>query len=129
MMHLLIAMACAAGAGGPQRFDASKIENVEGTIEKVVTRGGMGVHVLLKTATETIDVHLGPAWFIDNQEAKLKAGDTVNVRGSRTVVAGEAAIVAIDVKRGGETLRLRDEDGTPVWAAWRDGRGCPRRGT
>ncbi len=125
MTHVLVLLALAAVPRPPmQGFDPAKIETVEGTIEKVV--GGQrpgGVHLLLKTAKETVEVALGPSWFIDNQEAKLQAGDTVSVRGSRTA----AALIAIDVKRGGETLTLRDEDGTPVWAAWRTGSGrrCP----
>ena len=117
------------GAAYRMNFDPATIESVDGTIEKVLVRqmGRMqGVHVLLKTASDTVEVHLGPSWFIDNQETKLEAGDTVNVRGSRTAVAGRPAIIAVDVQRGGETLRLREDDGTPLWSAWR-GRGMQQR--
>lgn len=107
---------------GMQRFDPATVETGDGTIEKVVAQ--RGVHLVLKTAKETVEVALGPSWFIDNQEAKLQAGDSVSVRGSR----GPSGIVAIDVKRGGETLTLRDDDGTPLWAAWKHGGGrCPGR--
>ena len=112
-------------------FDTSKLETFDGTIEKVVVREMhrmKGVHVLLKTAKETLEIHLGPAWFIDNQEAKLQAGDTVSVRASRTTMMGQPALVAMDVKRGGETLRLRNDDGTPLWAAWRGCAEPPCRG-
>jgi hypothetical protein len=120
------------GGGRPMMtFDASKLETFEGTIEKVVVREmrrTKGVHVFLKTAKETVEIHLGPAWFIDNQEAKLQAGDTVSVRASRTTMMGQPALVAMDVKRGGETLRLRNDDGTPLWAAWRGCAEPPCRG-
>ncbi len=118
--------------GGPRgymrSFDPATIETIDGTVEKVVTSGGRGmrgVHVVLRSASGKLDVHLGPSWFIDNQSAKLQAGDTISVRGSRTVFAGDPALIAIDVKRGGETLRLRDEDGTPLWAAWRQSGAGP----
>ncbi|HET9752793.1 MAG TPA: hypothetical protein VFP52_07520 [Myxococcales bacterium] len=112
-------------------LDPSKLETFDGTIEKVVVREMRrmkGVHVFLKTAKETVEIHLGPAWFIDNQEAKLQAGDTVSVRAARTTMMGQPALVAMDVKRGGETLRLRNDDGTPLWAAWRGCAEPPCRG-
>jgi hypothetical protein len=112
-------------------FDVSKLETFYGTIEKVLVREThrmKGVHVLLKTAKETVEIHLGPAWFIDDQEAKLQAGDSVSVRAARTTMMGQPAVVAMDVKRGGETLRLRNDDGTPLWAAWRGCAEPPCRG-
>jgi hypothetical protein len=124
-------------AGTAGFFEAGQVEVVDGTIEKILVRnqgmrGRGGVHLLLKTAKESVEVQLGPSWFIDNQEAKLKQGDSVSVRGSRTAVSRQPALIAIDVKRGGETLRLREEDGTPLWSAWRGqpgpGRNCPRAG-
>jgi hypothetical protein len=150
MLFALAASAVAAAEGpGPQgaapcpnaspmmRLDASRVENIDGTIEKVLVHergphGKGGVHLVLATAGGTLEVQLGPAWFIDNQEAKLKAGDTVSVRGARMTASAQPTLIAFDVKRGGETLRLREEDGTPLWAAWRGshgpGRGCPHAG-
>ncbi|MGC1456359.1 MAG: hypothetical protein WA946_14330 [Nitrospirota bacterium] len=44
------------------------------------TKGmGRGVHLLLMTDKETISVHLGPAWFIENQDLKIEKGDRIDV--------------------------------------------------
>ena len=78
-----------------------------------------GIHIILKTATGDIDVHLGPAWYIDNQDVSVKKGDTVEVKGSKVTVGGKPAIIAAEVKKGDETLMLRDEAGFPYWSGWR----------
>ena len=83
---------------------------------------GMGVHLMLKTEAETVDVHLGPLWYLESQDADLKAGDAIEVRGSRIQIDKKPAIIAIEIKRGDDVLVLRDADGIPRWAGWRRGR-------
>jgi hypothetical protein len=39
--------------------------------------------------------------------------------GSRITYEGKPAIIAAEVKKGDEVLRLRDEKGIPVWAGRR----------
>jgi hypothetical protein len=34
-------------------------------------------------------------------------------------VSGKPAIIAAEVKKGDDLLRLRDEAGLPAWSAWR----------
>jgi hypothetical protein len=118
----------ASGAYG-RLFDPNAMVTVSGEItslKKITPINGMsrGVHLMLKTETETIDVHLGPLWYIESQDADLKAGDTIDVRGSRIQIAKKPAIIAVEVKRGDDVLVLRDADGVPRWAGWR--RGTPR---
>lgn len=107
-----------------QLFDARTVETVEGelkSIDRATHRhmGMMGVHATVKTSGGDLTVHLGPAWFIDNQELKLKVGDKVTVTGSRVKFEGADIVIATEVKRGADTLKLREADGTPVWVAWR----------
>jgi hypothetical protein len=78
-----------------------------------------GVHIVLKTEAETIPVHLGPVWYIENQDVKIEATDKVEIKGSRITFEGKPAIIAKEVKRGDEVLILRDENGSPVWSGWR----------
>lgn len=42
----------------------------------------------------------------------------MEVTGSRVTFDGKPAIIAAEVKKGGETLKLRDEKGRPVWSGW-----------
>jgi hypothetical protein len=90
-------------------------------VEQITPMRGMsgGTHVLVKTATETLDVHLGPRWYLDNQEAQLASKDQVEVRGSRVTMNGKPVIIAAEVKKGDASLLLRDDQGMPMWSGWR----------
>ncbi|HEU5322555.1 MAG TPA: DNA-binding protein [Methylomirabilota bacterium] len=120
-----------SGGWGPdgqygRMFDAKAMETITGEIVKVdrVTpmRGmGAGVLVVVKTDKGEVPVHLGPAWFIENQDVKLAPKDTIEVKGARATFQGKPALIAAEVKKGEQTLRLRNESGVPVWAGWRRG--------
>jgi hypothetical protein len=43
----------------------------------------------------------------------------VEVKGSRVTFEGKPAIIAAEVKKGDEVLKLRDENGFPMWSGWR----------
>ena len=114
------------GMGGAYQrmFDPTTVEKVSGEVQKVdkiapMRKMGAGIHLLLKTSKETIPVHLGPEWFMDRLDANLKQGDKVQVTGSRIKLEGKPVIIASEVKRGDETLVLRDSSGVPVWSGWR----------
>ena len=79
----------------------------------------IGVHLMVKTDKETISVHLGPAWHIPRQDMKIVPGEKVEISGSRITFQGQPAIIATEVKKGTEILKLRDENGFPVWSGWR----------
>ena len=73
----------------------------------------------VKTDKETISVHLGPGFYIENQDVKLQTKDKVEVKGSRITFDGKPAMIAAEVKKGEEVLKLRDDAGFPVWIGWR----------
>jgi hypothetical protein len=114
------------GPGSPynRMFDPKTVETVSGevvSIDKITPMRGMsyGIHLMLKTDNGTISVHLGPGWYIENQDVKLAVKDRIEVKGSRITFDGKPAIIAMEIKKGGETLTLRDADGFPLWAGWR----------
>ncbi len=105
-------------------YDPATVETVSGEVLEVrqfMPRPGMhqGVHLLLKTDGETISVHLGPAWFLENQDVMIEPKDRIEVTGSRITFDGKPAIVAAEVKKGEENLILRDKNGFPAWSGWR----------
>lgn len=105
-------------------YNARMIETLKGkveAVEKVTPSKGMspGVHLVVKTEKGMESVHLGPSWFIENQDVKIEAGDEVEITGSRVTLQGKPAVIASEVKKGDQTLKLREEDGTPAWAGWR----------
>lgn len=65
--------------------------------------------------------HLGPNWYIGNQELRLKTGDKITVTGSRVSIGGKPAIISSDIRRGEDILKLRDSDGTRLRVAWTKG--------
>ena len=105
-------------------YNPSTVETVSGEVVSVgtftPTKGmGKGVHVELKTDKGTISVHLGPAWYVDEQNVKIEKGDKIKVTGSRVTFEGKPALIAQTVEFGKETLKLRDTNGVPMWAGQR----------
>ena len=103
-------------------YDVSKEATIAGTIDDVqqMQHGRMtGIHFLVKTEKETVDVHLGPSYFIENQGFHFAKGDQVEVLGSRVKMGGSEAFIAREVTKDGKTLTLRDSTGRPKWARGR----------
>lgn len=108
-------------------YDSNNLTTVSGEVVSVDTftpRGGMsgGMHLQLKTDDETLDVHLGPAWYLQNQDIQIQPGDKIEVTGSKVDFNRQPAVMAASVKKGDTTLMLRDDSGFPVWHGWRGGR-------
>jgi hypothetical protein len=113
-----------AGSQYNRLYDTNTVETVNGEIvgvEHITPIRGMsyGVHVQLKTETGTVSVHLGPAWFIENQDITIEPKDKVEIKGSRVMFDGKPTIIAAEVKKGDGILKLRDKNGFPMWAGWR----------
>ncbi len=113
-----------AGSGSGRMYNPATVATVKGevvSVEKVPSPKGkhQGVHALLKTESETISVRLGPDWHLKKQDVKIASGDRIEVTGSRVMIDGQPAIVAAEVKKGDQTLTLRDSKGVPAWSGWR----------
>lgn len=118
-----------SGGWGPgtkygRMYDPRTVETISGEVMSVdqftpMRRMYYGVHLVVKTDKETLSVHLGPGWYIENQDVKIEPKDKVEVKGSRTSFGGKAAIIAAEVKKGDQILKLRDENGFPAWSGWR----------
>ncbi len=114
------------GAGDPygRTYNPKTVETLSGevvNVEKFTPGRGMsyGVHFTFKTDKETIPVHLGPSWYVEKQPLTVAQGDKVEVTGSRITYQGQPAIIAAEVKKGGQVLKLRDANGVPAWAGQR----------
>jgi hypothetical protein len=114
------------GTGTPYQrlYDPSTVETITGvveSVEKITPRKGMypAVAITVKTDKEFIPVHLGPEWYIGRLDIKVEKGDKLEIKGSRATLDGKPVIIAAEVKKGENTLILRDNAGIPVWAGWR----------
>ena len=111
----------AMGAVRARRYDTQTVETVRGTIiaiEKVAYRGrrGYGIHLLLKTAAGEVSVHLGPSGFIARQHLKLAPREMIEVTGSRVTYEGRPVLIAAQIRKGHQSMVLRDSRGFPLWS-------------
>ena len=112
------------GPGGWRSiYNPATETTIKGTVEEVQTisgrRGWNGTHLKLKTADKTLDVHLGPEPFLKAKGFSLAKGDQVEVIGSSVNLRGGEAMIAREVKKGSETLVLRNKQGVPQWSRGR----------
>ena len=116
----------APGTPYSKMYNPKTVETINGEVVKIDTimpLKGMsaGMHMSVKTDKGEISVHLGPGYFIENQDVKIAPKDKVEIKGSRITFDGKPAMIAIEVKKGDQALKLRDESGFPVWSGWRRG--------
>lgn len=103
-------------------YNPATVESLEGIVINVETirlnpesKYG-GVHLKLRTEKEEILVHVGPSWFLENNNFKIEINDTIELAGSRVTYDGETFIIAKYMKIGDKTIPLRDDDGKPLWS-------------
>lgn len=105
----------------PPKYDPASEAVFKGTVTEVRERqcpvsGGLGSHVVLKLSdASTIEVHLATSKFVKTYDLDFKAGDQLEVTGSKVRFEGVDTIFAREVKRGNDTYVFRDKDGNPVW--------------
>jgi hypothetical protein len=105
-------------------YNSKSMETISGivtAIQRFIPGRGMsaGIHLLVRSGVEVIDVHLGPEWFIENQDIGIQPKDQIEIKGSRVTFRGQPVIIAEEILKGEDVLKLRDENGFPAWIAWR----------
>jgi hypothetical protein len=73
------------------------------------------VHILLRTRSGHVEVHLAPAWYLARLEFTPAVGDEIRVVGSRARVPKGHGLAAHEIHAGRTVIRLRDEHGLPLW--------------
>jgi len=96
------------------------------TLEGKITDAKRPVITLEADGKEYI-LHLGPIWYWQEKGQTFEEGQAVGITGVVEEVSGVFHVYPHTVKIDGETVELVDEDGVPVWAGRRVGRG-PRSG-
>jgi hypothetical protein len=97
---------------------------IQGKIEKIQIAPGQGMpYMEVKSGEATTRVQLGSFRYLMEQNFNPKAGDEVTVTGYQM----KSQLVAITVTAQGKVLKLRDENGWPVWVGGRRGGGMRGR--
>ena len=121
---VLIGQTHAQEAGDHSGYDPATVDTVAGKVVAVeihIPRDGRhyGVHLQLKTQEEILPIRLGPFWYLDRQPTQIQEGDEIEVTGSRIILKKTSVLIASEVRRGDQILRLRDASGVPAWQGWR----------
>jgi len=122
---VVLGLALAAGAqdrggeGQPPVYDPKTEVTVAGIVVGMepakLTGKPQPVYLKLQTQTETLTVFLGPNWFVAQQGMRLDILDRIEVTGSRVSFQGKAGLIAREVKKGEQVMRLRDAAGKGGW--------------
>lgn len=104
-----------------QIFKRENISQIKGevmTIETFVPESKMSkVQIIkIKTAKETISVHMGPHWYLAKQDLQVQITDKLEIKGVKALFNGKEIIIASEVIKKDKTLVLRDSTGTPLWS-------------
>jgi hypothetical protein len=100
------------------KYDLKAEKKLKGTVQEMKLEGvgrGALMHLVLKTASDTVNVYLCPERFIKDMGIELKAGDEVEVIGSPATDNGVSVILAREIDKGSDAYVLRDDKGVPVW--------------
>jgi hypothetical protein len=117
--------AAAARAAKKMQYDRGTVQTLNGTVievERLAPRSFervSQVHLLVRAGGETVIVHLGPESWLAQHNFNLAPGDQVTVTGSRINQPRRTFLIAKEVKKGGQVLWLRDENGRPLWGQGR----------
>jgi sporulation protein YlmC with PRC-barrel domain len=102
-------------------FNPATMTTLEGTIRNVGSfrpqqNAALGLRLKVKPADgKSVIVYAGPRIFAVRQGMEFKPGDAITVNGSKTQVNGKSVIMASELTTAGQTLRLRDPQGKPLW--------------
>jgi hypothetical protein len=112
------------GGQDRQLYNLQTVTTVQGQVENLGSygmqgwRGGPGMAIqglVLKTSKGNITVNLGPPWYVSKQGFALRKGDTLEVTGSKVTKDEKTVLLAAEVKKDGQTLKVRDEKGEPLF--------------
>ncbi len=106
---------------GQPKYDPSQEEILSGevaAVKDIETRSGKttGAGLELQTGGQSLTVYLGPHVYVDLQNVKIGPGDNVEIKGVKTLIDKQVIFIAGEVRKGSDVLKLRDDNGTPLWA-------------
>jgi hypothetical protein len=101
-------------------YDLAREVNVVGAVSEVVKdsrTGPLGTHLLIHTATGTVDVHVGSAAFLELNHLSLASGDSVRVIGESFANGTDTVFLARIVQKNTTAVAVRSPHGMPLWRA------------
>ncbi|MCL4502300.1 MAG: hypothetical protein M1438_10670 [Deltaproteobacteria bacterium] len=106
------------GGGIGRMYNPQTVTTIKGTVESQGPRMGPRMQHqswVIKTDAGKVTVHLGPAWYLNQHQMTIKPGDAMVATGSQMEMGGGTMMVAKEATVQGKTLKLRDDQGLPLW--------------
>ena len=128
LLFIAAVVACLPSVGWGQhpaktgpKYDTANEVKIKGVIVEVREVPGEfeGTHLVVKTDTKTVVVHVAPTDFLKEIDTSFNKGDEVVVLGAKAPDAPEEEILAREITDGNNTATLRDDKGVPIWAGWK----------
>ena len=116
---------CAAPGSAMGAYNGATEITITGTVDEAKSiapsGGGMGggLHLVLNASAGSVEVHVGPIWFVTSKNVTFAKGDVVSVVGSQMKMSGQEFVVAREIRKGDQVLTLRDSNGLPLWSGQR----------
>jgi hypothetical protein len=116
-----VGTALAQPPGVPAPIASTPKVEIKGKVEKIQITAGQGMPSLeVRTPSGITKVVLGSTRYLVEQGFNPKAGDEISVRGYK--LADSVIAITVELNSTGKVLKLRDQDGRPVWIGGRRGR-------
>ena len=102
------------------KYNAATEVRVEGVVQEVQQfwcpiNGDEGTHLMLKTDTGILQVHVAPRRFLQGNGVSFSKGYQIAVVGSTVTYEGHDAMIARKITRGDQTFAFRQPNGGPLW--------------
>jgi hypothetical protein len=100
-------------------YDVSRESVVQGSVvlyTAASTVAPIGPHAKIQTSSGVVDVHLGNASLIKQNDLILAPGDSVSIVGENLSFGSGSVFVARVLKKGSQTVTLRNLNGVPIAA-------------
>jgi sporulation protein YlmC with PRC-barrel domain len=112
-------------------FNPSNVKTIKGTVQSVgvfqpenaplpVMLRGLRLRVQTSEGN-LVTVYAGPIWYAEQQNFFVMPGDEITVTACEAKIRSRAVMVASQITRGTQTLRLLDQSGKPQWKMERPG--------
>jgi len=111
-------LATSAFSEAPPKYDPATETTFKGVVDQlklVPPTGGKPEAYLVLKDPAAAQVYLCPKRFLDEMEVDFKAGDEIQITGSKIRRDGADLTLAREIVKGGNTLTLRFKDGKPAW--------------
>ena len=123
VVAFVLVMILILGNGPKQRapqYNVATEVKVQGVVQEVrqfwcPVNGDEGTHLMLKTDSGILEVHVAPLRFLQGNGVSFSTGDQIEVVGSTVIYEGHDAMIARKITRGDQTFAFRQPNGRPLW--------------